>query len=65
MKNITIATLLLLTLALPAAAGTVADPVVSSDMVADAATKSTTSNIDGLMIALAYVLFLLAVGGAF
>lgn len=65
MKHLTFAALVVVAFALPAAAETVAEPTITSEMVADAATKSTTENIDGLMVALAFVLLFAVAGGAF
>lgn len=57
--------LLVIALALPATLGAAADPAMNPDVIAEAANDSVTPKIDGLMIALAYVLFIMTVGGAF
>lgn len=65
MKQFTLATLIVLAVALPAAAGGTPEPAMTPEMVADAATQSTTENIDGLMVAIAYILLFAVAGGAF
>ncbi len=66
MKKILVATAFASLLALePALAGTLSEPVVDQQMVADAAIDDSTAKIDGLMLALFYIVFLAAAGGAF
>ncbi|MFN3208892.1 MAG: hypothetical protein ACE369_07800 [Roseovarius sp.] len=49
----------------PAIAGTLADPVLDQQVVADAAMEDSTAKVDALMLTLLYVFFLAAAGGAF
>ena len=49
----------------PAIAGSVTDPVVEADVVAQAAVEDSMGDIDALMVALGYIFFLLIVAGAF
>ncbi|MEM6375597.1 MAG: hypothetical protein AAF686_05110 [Pseudomonadota bacterium] len=65
MKKLTLATFILLALAVPAAAGTTAETSITPEMVADAASQSTTEGIDGLLIALAYVFMFAIAAGLF
>lgn len=65
MKKLTLATFILLALAVPAAAGTTAEASITPEMVADAASQSTTEGIDGLLIALAYVFMFAIAAGLF
>ena len=51
--------------AAPALAGNLSDPVVTPDVVAEAAVDDSMGNTDMLIVALAYILLLATVGGAF
>ena len=66
MKNVLIAGAIACTLLVePALAGSLTDPVVDQEVVAQAATEDSTAKVDALMLALFYILFLAAAGGAF
>lgn len=66
MRNIVVAGALACALLVePALAGTLTDPVIDQDVVAQAATEDSTAKVDALMLALFYILFLAAAGGAF
>jgi hypothetical protein len=49
----------------PAIAGTMAEPVLDQQVVADAAVEDSTAKVDALILTLFYVFFLAAAGGAF
>lgn len=66
LKNLVIAASIAACLAAaPALAGNLADPVVTPDVVAEAAVDDSMGNVDMLIVALAYILLLATVGGAF
>lgn len=66
MKNLIIASCVAaFCLSFPALAGTVADPVVDPEVVAQAAVDDSMGDIDALLVAIGYILFLLVAGGAF
>lgn len=49
----------------PALAGSLSDPVVAPEVVSADATASSPEKLDGLVIAVGYILWMLVLGGAF
>lgn len=49
----------------PALAGTVADPAMEPEIVAQAAVDDATVKTDLLLVTLGYIVFLMMAGGAF
>ena len=65
-KNILVAAVLASLLVVePALAGSTSTPVIEQDVVAQAATADSSVKTDALMLALLYIVFLAAAGGAF
>lgn len=49
----------------PAFAGALSDPIVSPEVVSADATASSPEKLDGLVVAVSYVLWIMLLGGAF
>lgn len=66
MKNVIIAAVIASAFVFePALAGNLSDPALDQETIANAAVEDSSVKIDALMLALLYIVFLAAAGGAF